>query len=112
MPCFCRVIYPSGLDGLHGPFRLGKFSWITNVLSLAFIVLMSIFFIIPTVHPISALNMNYAVVAIGGLVVLVTVQWFVSGRKHYHGVIHTFVPTEATEVILEGRMNVDKKDTY
>ncbi|KAK8869444.1 hypothetical protein IAR55_000008 [Kwoniella newhampshirensis] len=91
MPIMCRVLYPSGLDGYHGPFRLGKFSWAINVASLVFIVVMSIFFVLPTSHPTTALNMNYAIVAIGGLIVLVSLQWIFWGRKVYDGVIHTFV---------------------
>jgi amino acid transporter len=94
MPILCRVVYPASLDGLHGPFRLGKFSWIVNVLSLIFITVMSIFFILPTAHPVTALNMNYAIVAIGGLVVLVSIQWFAWGRGVYAGIVHTFVDTE------------------
>ena len=51
MPIMCRVFWPNGLDGFKGPFHLGKFSWPINVASLAFIGVMSIFFILPTVSP-------------------------------------------------------------
>ncbi|WWD16290.1 hypothetical protein CI109_100716 [Kwoniella shandongensis] len=91
MPIMCRVLYPAGLDGFHGPFRLGKFSWAINVASLIFIVVMSVFFVLPASHPTTALNMNYAIVAIGGLVVLVSLQWLFWGKNVYQGVVHTYV---------------------
>lgn len=94
MPILCRTIWSNSLDGQRGPFHLGRFSWIINLFSLLFIVVMSIFFVLPTSYPVTSLNMNYAVVAIGGLIVLVTVQWFAWGRKVYHGIVHTFNETE------------------
>lgn len=102
MPIMCRVFWPNGLDGFKGPFHLGKFSWPINVASLAFIGVMSIFFILPTAHPVTALNMNYAVVAIGGLIILVSFQYLLWGRKVYNGVVHTFV--EPVGVVNPGPM--------
>lgn len=97
MPILCRTLWPNSLDGQHGPFRLGRFSWAINVLSLIFIVVMSVFFVLPTSMPVTALNMNYAVVAIGGLILLVSLQWLVWGRKVYHGIVHTYVPGSESE---------------
>ena len=113
MPILCRVFWPSGLDGYHGPFRLGRFSWAINVASLIFIVVMSVFFILPTVssslslfrvpltipqaHPVTAVNMNYAVVAIGGLILLVSVQYVLKGRHVYQGIVHTYTDSGVVE---------------
>jgi hypothetical protein len=112
MPILCRVLWPHALQNENAPFRLGRFSWGVNVASLAFISVMSVLFVMPTTRPVTALNMNYAVVAIGGLIVLVSVQWVVWGRRVYKGVVHTFVEREEEE---EGRMHekvLDGKDVH
>lgn len=90
MPILCRVFWPNSLDGLRGPFRLGRFSWGINVASLLFIIVMSVLFVLPTAHPTTSLNMNYAIVAIGGLIVLTTLQYVFWGRKHYNGIVQTY----------------------
>ena len=90
MPILCRVFWPDSLDGLRGPFRLGRFSWSINVASLIFIVVMSVLFVLPTAHPVTDLNMNYAIVAIGGLILLSTLQYVLWGRKHYNGIVQTY----------------------
>ena len=46
--------------------------------------------------------MNYAVVAIGGLVILVSFQYLLWGRKVYNGVVHTFV--EPVGVVNSGSL--------
>jgi hypothetical protein len=97
MPILCRVLWPSELDCSNAPFHLGRFSWAVNVASLVFIALMSVLFILPTARPVTALNMNYAVVAIGGLIVLVTVQYVLWGRKVYNGVVHTYAAESGRE---------------
>lgn len=58
---------------------------------------MSIFFILPTSSPVTTLNMNYAIVAVGGVLVLITVMYFLQGRHYYKGPITTLdkiVPSE------------------
>ena len=50
---------------------------------------MCVLFVLPTSHPVSAMNMNYAVVAIGGVLVLVVLGWFAWGRKSFFGSVVT-----------------------
>ncbi len=56
---------------------------------------MSVLFVLPTAHPVTSLNMNYAIVAIGGLIVLTTLQYVLWGGRHYNGIIHTFTGQSA-----------------
>lgn len=96
MPILCRVCWPGSLDRGAAPFTLGRFSWAINAASLAFIALMSVLFVLPTVRPVTPTNMNYAAVAIGGLLVLVSVQYVLWGRHVYNGVVHTHMRGEVT----------------
>ncbi len=36
--------------------------------------------------------MNYAIVDIGGLIVLTGLQYLFWGRRHYNGIVHTYSP--------------------
>ncbi|KAL7418652.1 polyamine transporter tpo5 [Cryptotrichosporon argae] len=109
MPMLCRVFWPNVLDGQYGPFRLGRFGWSVNLAALVFIILMSMLFIMPASYPVTAENMNYAIVAVGGVVLGVTLQWFFWGKKVYHGVVHTFVADDA-EVEAEPAYAVEMAD--
>ena len=44
-----------------------------------------VLFILPTATPVTALNMNYAIVAVGGVVLVVSVAWVIWGRFHFFG---------------------------
>lgn len=54
-----------------------------------FSIFICILFILPTVVPVNELNMNYAVVAIGGMILLVASVWFAWGRFHFSGPVKT-----------------------
>jgi len=45
--------------------------------------------VLPTARPVSAQNMNYAVVAIGGVLLLVGVMWLAWGRRTFRGAVAT-----------------------
>ncbi|KZO92803.1 amino acid transporter [Calocera viscosa TUFC12733] len=74
VPIFCRVVWPNALDE-RGPFTLGRYSWTLNLLSLLFCIFTCVLFILPTSTPVTSLNMNYAIVAIGVIFMLVTIQY-------------------------------------
>lgn len=95
MPIFVRVIWPESLpQAEQGPFRLGKYAWPVNLLSFAFTVFVCILFILPTAVPVNSLNMNYAVVAIGGLLLFTILAWAFYGRLHFKGPRRTADETE------------------
>jgi len=88
-----------------GASHLGRYSWLVNVAGGAFTVLVCILFILPTSVPVNSINMNYAVVAIGGLLILIAISWFAYGIRHYKGPVST-VDMEPDLV----RSSVDKND--
>lgn len=54
-----------------------------------FTVFICVLFILPTATPVSQLNMNYAIVAIGGIVLIVGMVWTFWGRFHFSGPVRT-----------------------
>ncbi|PCH36924.1 hypothetical protein WOLCODRAFT_83294 [Wolfiporia cocos MD-104 SS10] len=87
-PILIRVFWPTSLPE-RGPFNLGQWSWPINLASFLFSVFICILFILPTAYPVDSLNMNYAIVAIGGVVVIVIFCWTVWGHRHFVGPIKT-----------------------
>jgi hypothetical protein len=56
---------------------------------LQFCFFICVLFVLPTASPVNALNMNYAIVAVGGLLVIVTINWFWWGRYSFKGPVKT-----------------------
>lgn len=45
----------------------------------------SIIFILPTIRPVTADNMNYAIVFLAFILLCAMVYWYINGRKFYTG---------------------------
>ncbi|TFK89396.1 amino acid transporter [Polyporus arcularius HHB13444] len=96
-PIIIRVFWPQTSLPERGPFSLGRWSWCINVASCLFTVFICVLFILPTAHPTTALNMNYAIVAIGAVVLLVSACWVLWGRFHFVGPVKTVEEERAGE---------------
>ena len=59
-----------------------------------------VLFILPTATPVTELNMNYSIVAIGGVIALVGVVWAAWGRRHFRGPVQTIVDGPMTVEVL------------
>lgn len=56
----------------------------------------TVLFVFPPVLPVTGSNMNYCIVAFAIVIIIATIQWFVDGRKNFHG------PQINLEVLKEG----------
>ncbi|KAJ3112126.1 hypothetical protein HDU96_004930 [Phlyctochytrium bullatum] len=100
IPVACKLIYP---DLFHaGPFHLGPFSKVINVVSLIWIGLISIIFVLPTVSPIDALSMNYAVVLVGAVLFGAGLTFALYARAWFKGPVVNLTTEERKEVVVEG----------
>ncbi|GAA4354937.1 amino acid permease [Microbacterium rhizosphaerae] len=66
-----------------GPWNLGRWSAIVGWLAVIWVAFIIILFILPPLYPITLDTFNYAPVAVVVVILLATVLWFVSGRKHF-----------------------------
>lgn len=74
-------------------FKLGKYGYIINGVSCAYLAMMIVFLSFPTVYPPDSKTMNYGIVLVGfGLFVSIVCYVFY-GRTKYHG------PVQETEVV-------------
>lgn len=75
MPLIARVIarFSGHAKVLPGPYTLGRYGLIINLVGLTFLIFTSITFNFPTLSPVDKENMNYTSAAIGviGLISLV-----------------------------------------
>ncbi|KAF8756075.1 carnitine choline acetyltransferase family [Rhizoctonia solani] len=101
-PILCRVLWPESME-VRGPFHLGKYSRIVNIISALFTVFVCILFILPTSMPVNALNMNYSVVAIGAVLILILGSWMLYGRYHFKGPVSTVDMPPLTEDVDEDK---------
>lgn len=70
---------------MSGPFTLGKYGFVLNVIGFVFLLFTSITFNFPTLNPVDQENMNYTSAAIGIIGLISIVTWLTTGRKHFTG---------------------------
>ncbi|RKF54439.1 Amino-acid permease 2 [Erysiphe neolycopersici] len=85
IPIFCKLFYGKFEPG---PWHMGKFSWWVNVWALIWTIFVSLIFLLPTIRPITAQNMNYAAAFLALILTFSWVFWIVSGKKYYSGPIN------------------------
>ncbi|PMD37860.1 amino acid transporter-like protein [Hyaloscypha variabilis F] len=71
--------------GEFGPFNLGRAGMLLNAVAVGWLVVAMVFSTFPSLEPVTSQNMNYAVVVMGGWLVIGTVYFFGWGRKKYVG---------------------------
>ncbi|MCJ1355100.1 MAG: hypothetical protein MMC33_005091 [Icmadophila ericetorum] len=79
-----------------GPWSMGKFGIFANVVAIAFCTFLVIFLPFPTIIPVTAQNMNYAVVVFAGVMLWAVASWFVSGRRRFVGPIQEMSVTDVS----------------
>lgn len=103
-----------GEHDIDSAYSLGRFGMFFNVAGLLYLVFAIITFNFPSVYPVTANNMNYTSAAVGVSVLIATVTWFTTGRKHYTGpqrggilgarTGNAHLPKSAEEIGLTGKM--------
>lgn len=82
---FAHLIYSGKVQFIEGPFTLGRLSKPMNVLAISWVLFISVVLFFPTTRPVTATNMNYAVV-VAGFVGLFSLSWWWAGaRRKYTG---------------------------
>lgn len=67
-------------------FRLPAwFAWIANIVGVVYVMVTTVLFLFPPTTEVTGSSMNYCVVAFGIVLLICIVQWFIDGRRNYHG---------------------------
>lgn len=80
---------------IFGPFKLGKFGWFINLISVGYILVSDILFCFPFTLPVDAANMNYVCIILGGFTTFVTIWWFYHATKNYEGPVSRILNSPA-----------------
>jgi amino acid transporter len=71
--------------GQYGHFKMGRWGIFTNLMAICWLILAIVFSTFPSVRPVTAQNMNYSIVVMGGWLVFGMAFFALLGRKHYKG---------------------------
>ncbi|KAK0614240.1 hypothetical protein B0T14DRAFT_592504 [Immersiella caudata] len=82
IPILCKLIFNHFQPG---PWNLGCASKIINIYAIAWTSFVSVIFLFPTVMPVKADNMYYAIVILIFVLPFSTGYWFLRGRFFYTG---------------------------
>jgi amino acid transporter len=69
----------------RGEFNLGRFGMPIAIVSSIWLAVTSMFMFFPPNYPVTKDNMNYAVVIIGGVLLIAAIYWVVSARHWFVG---------------------------
>ncbi|KAK3685428.1 amino acid permease [Podospora appendiculata] len=103
IPIICKLLFGRFEKG---PWNLGAASRFVNAYAVIWTSFVSVIFLFPTVMPVTADNMNYAVVILTFILVIATAYWFIHGQQFYTG-----PRTHAHIDIAHGHIVVDESDS-
>jgi len=78
---FAHQVYADKVQFIEGPFTLGKWSKPLNYLAISWVLFISVVLFFPTAKPVTATNMNYAIV-VAAFVGLFSLGWWWAGARH------------------------------
>lgn len=82
---FAHLYYANRVHFIPGPFTLGFLSKPLNILAIAWVLFISVVLFFPTSRPVTAENMNYAIVILGFVALFSLSWWWAGARKKYTG---------------------------
>jgi amino acid permease (GABA permease) len=83
LPTFLRL--RQGDSFRRGPWHLGRWSKPIGITAVAWVVIISILFILPVDSPITAANFNYTIVAVAVVLGFAGIYWAVSAKNWFTG---------------------------
>ena len=83
IPTFLRLRQGEAFE--RGPWHLGRWSRPIGIVAVAWVVFITILFMLPTVSPITGANFNYTVVAVAVVLGFAGIWWLASARRWFTG---------------------------
>jgi amino acid transporter len=63
------------------PFKLGKYGYLCNIVSVVFVGVTTVFFCFPAMVPVDSNTMNYVSAVLGIFLVLLIAYWLIYGKR-------------------------------
>lgn len=67
----------------YGPWKLGRSGVPINIISIIYLLFTCTFMVFPPYQPVTPVNMNYASLIFGAMLILSAIYWAWRGRKEY-----------------------------
>jgi amino acid permease (GABA permease) len=83
LPTFLRLRLGSAF--VRGPWHLGRWSKPIGIISVGWVVIITVLFMLPAASPITWTNFNYTVIAVVAVLGFAWVYWAVSAHKWFTG---------------------------
>jgi amino acid permease (GABA permease) len=83
LPTFLRL--RQGASFQRGPWHLGRWSTPVGIISVTWVAIITVLFMLPQVSPVTWLTFNYAVFAVLAVIGFAGIYWLVSARKWFIG---------------------------
>ncbi|HEU5353666.1 MAG TPA: amino acid permease [Actinocrinis sp.] len=83
IPTFLRLRMGEAFE--RGPWHLGRWSRPIGIVAVAWVGVITILFMLPTVSPITGANFNYTVVAVAVVLGFAGIWWLLSARRWFTG---------------------------
>ncbi|MFF7415366.1 amino acid permease [Streptomyces lydicus] len=81
IPTFLRLRQGASFE--RGPWHLGRWSKPIGIVAVAWVLLITVLFMLPPVHPVSLKTFNYAPVAVAAVLGFAGFWWLVSARRWF-----------------------------
>ena len=83
IPVVCKLLYPNTF--VRGPFHLGKYSTLINIVAVLWVCLISALFVLPPIYPVTGTTMNYASVGVASVILATGLGYLCSARHWFKG---------------------------
>lgn len=83
LPVLLRFV--AGSRFVPGPWNLGRWSKPVDIIAILWVIFISILFVLPQVSPITRNTFNYAIVAVGFVVLFAAGYWLLSAHRWFTG---------------------------
>jgi len=104
LPTFCRIVYAR--DSFEtGPVSLGRFGIPIGIISCVWIVIITVLFVLPTLSPVDAKNMNYTVVIVAASAIYIFGNWYFNARHWFKGPVSNIDLEDNENDFVAGSMN-------
>ncbi|MGW7522988.1 amino acid permease [Streptomyces sp. NPDC054783] len=72
----------------RGPWHLGSWSPVVGVIAVAWVLVITVLFMLPQTSPVTAHTFNYAPIAVGVVIAFCAIWWLVSARRWFLNPAH------------------------
>jgi amino acid permease (GABA permease) len=83
LPTFLRLRLGSAF--VRGPWHLGRWSTPIGIISVGWVIIITVLFMLPTASPVTWKTFNYTVIAVVAVLGFAGIWWAVSARKWFTG---------------------------